>query len=345
LPFPDNPPKVKNNFNFERASMKLSDYSDQATVISKHYELRIDLGSILSRVSATLPTEHAEELIRDTGHGFEHGIQVAEYGLKIAPEDSGRESIALAALFHDICGVKFSGFTRENHAETGAETVNSILPGILSETESSYTDIEAVSGAVRFHTEDVIYFRSILDSKLTPKRYTVAAAVRDADTLDESLNVERIIRISEHFEQPIIRSDIPRMRRIAILFCENPTVVDSKQNDLLMFLLRNVTKGVDPDHYLLPTTKALLDDDILKKNMAAIRSGLFDYRYPGDFTDFTSLEKEMNEIIDLFSDFKKAGVENEAKSIIRKFADNGANYFFENDTLISAKLHAILHEN
>jgi HD superfamily phosphodiesterase len=310
-----------------RNESALKKYLSYAKEISKEYELRISLEKIITSLSDYLPSEHYHELINDSGHGFQHGLDTVKYALLISDTKDRREEIALAAFFHDICGINYDSFSRAKHHLRGSHLVKNILFKIINKEDRRLVDLDAITLAIKYHWQDVSYFLGTLKKALPAKKYSTCAIVRDADTIDEALNIKRIIKITETYKRALFNRDITPLERIAILLCEEEDIIGSKRNDLMMYLLRNVTKSLDIDHYLILRAKKFMNKDIYKKNIQSILGGIDEYKYRGDFRNKKEISSLLKEISKFYFELKDSNKLETAKNITRKYSQKGGTYF------------------
>lgn len=320
----------------------LEKYLSYARKISKEYELRINLEKIIISLGNYLSDEHYHELINDTGHGFQHGLDTVKYALLISNSKNCPEEIALAAFFHDICGIKHRSFSRAKHHSQGSRLIKNILPKIISEKEQKLIDSDAITLAIKYHWRDTAYFLNKLKKSLPTKQYSTCAIVRDADTIDEALNIKRIIRITETYKRILFNKNISTLERIAILLCEEEDIVDSKRSDLMMYLLRNITKSLDADHYLTLEAKKFMNKNIYKKNIQSILGGIDNYKHRGDFKNKKEISSLLEEVALLYFELKNNGKLKMAKNIVRKYSQKGSAYFEEQQPRLVAKLNKLV---
>ena len=292
----------------------------------------------LSRV-AELQGIHLQTLIDDEGHGFAHGVNTLKYALEIYDKDPtlqsdpriNKESLCIAALLHDINGLKISlpngTFLRDNHSETGSTLAEKLLNDILTPQEREIIDIEMVRYAISQHDKDCTAF--VEESS----RNRFAAAIRDADTIDEGMNIPRIVKITESYanehEKIAFKASISIWERIAILMTEEPAIRDAAENDLLMFLLRNVTKSIDPDHFVTAGAKQMMQQDMLQVNRKRILEGMRGYKYPGDYDphDEERINAVIDEVVRVYNILKVLSLIDEAKGIVQRYSGSGRQFF------------------
>lgn len=322
----------KNNNSLEK-------YLASAQEISRKHQLGIDLAKVIISLSHYLPNNHYRKLINDKWHGLEHGLDTAKYALLINHQKKLRDGIALSALLHDICGVRHGIFSRANHHLQGSRLIKKILPKIISKKEQALIDLDTIVSAIKYHWKNKEYFLETLKKTLPARKYLVCAIVRDADTIDEALNIERIIKITEAYKKSLLNKKISLMERIAILLCEEEDIIGSRRSDLMMYLLRNVTKGIDDDHYITPEIKKFINKNIYKKNVKSILKGIDKYKYPGNFNNKNEILNLMNDVSSLYFKLKDTGKLKTAKKITFGYSQKGSTYFEKHRLDLIAKLN------
>ncbi|MFA5928273.1 MAG: HD domain-containing protein [Candidatus Margulisiibacteriota bacterium] len=335
----------------------LARFIREASGISKTYYLSIDLGQVISNLEHALPSEHFQSLLTDQYHGFTHALTTVRYALELCTNTVLKNNVALGALLHDINGVECSLFSRDEHQYTGAELVvekfNQIIRFLDVTREIS---VEAVLTAVFRHQDDVAKFQGI---PMDVRDNIVSAIVRDADTIDEGMNIPRIVAITESYalkdnlglERPLYKVAYNKhtsdMERLAILLTEEASVRDAKENDLMMFLLRNITKSIDPANFVTAPAKMLMaNNSMYEKNLKAILESLDSYRFSGDYDRTFGGKKEIGlmlaRVSGLYNKFKTLGLMPKAKSIVERFTKNGRESFDLNKDALIGKLEALL---
>lgn len=229
----------------------------------------VKLGPLLKKIRDNKILEEVgldlEPLVKDGHHGFRHALEVAGIAAELAREEAkvgthvDFDVVALGALFHDIRAVK----DRKNHAQAGGF----LVPDILKKTGVSLTteQINAVAEVVKNHS------KSAHELANTSRE---SGIVRDADTYIEATDLRRIVEVSmTNFHRPFFNPDLNLEHRLKVLASESGAIVDAKENDALMYLLRNVTKDVDPAHYVTEAAKKRIANENLRdRNKAELLS-------------------------------------------------------------------------
>lgn len=315
----------------------------RAKEISRKWKLSLSLDEVIPKILNSLQEEHSEALVKDIDHGFFHTLMVVEYALKIAEKENfleHRNNIALGALLHDLFGVKTEIFTRKDHDVEGSKFIKLELPKILNIRDQSFFNIETIEKAALYHGFDVIDFQNTIQKKESKEIFMIAAIVRDADTLDETINVERIYNVSETYNRPLFFETISDLTRLAVLLTETSEIVARLENDTMMFLLRNVTKGLDEGHYVTKGAQSFLLEGLLEKNTKGILDGVDRYNdlHPKDITDKAKIKKLLDRMIKLYNEYKDKNLIIHAKIIVSKFTQQGVSYFNQNISVLEKEL-------
>ncbi|MCX5708519.1 MAG: methyltransferase domain-containing protein [Candidatus Omnitrophica bacterium] len=238
----------------------------------REFKKELDLEKFIIDLDRYIALGQYYQLLGDRGHGFEHGLSVAETSLKLAQAEEERGSpvdrtaLVLGAFLHDV----YSVVDRNNHEKAGADQARKILE------RSGFTEeiIEKAAQIIENHSEE----------SFLPSIPLEARIVRDADTLIEALDLERIRAVSmDTFKRPFFNPGLTIDRRMEILDTDARDKVEAPENDCLQFLLRNVTKGLDPGHYVTPgARKYIAASDLLQQNKSKILEYAKKYA-PGDF--------------------------------------------------------------
>jgi HD domain len=336
----------------------------QLQLLSDRYALSIELSEVLENFvmfcheNKMISPKHIQTLVEDEEHGFTHGINTVIEIMNIYHNDEAlqndpaitKEDLCLAALLHDVTGIKFKENgelvdLRDDHSETGSILIKNFLNSIY------YFDNELICAAILNHSDDLLL------KKIPIKEDTgfqFISAVRDADTIIEGMDILRTVKVTENIAlndneglpEPIYKTaydlTITEWKRIAILMTEETLIRDSKENDLLMFLLRNVTKSIDPDQFVTQGAKKIMAKDMYSINMAKILEGLKIYKLPGNYSSDEQMVGVINEVVDLYRELKRKNLIKEAKAIVGKYTHKDRAYFDRHISEITDKLEALL---
>jgi len=213
---------------------------------------------MLQTLQKELGYQHFNQLIADDGHGFNHAFFVVELSLELTENrpEIDTDTMVCGALLHDLDAV----INRNDHDVTGSERAKHIARCI----NSKKLNVEGVSYIVRSHNKKAF----------SGHWHYEAGIVRDADTLHEGLDLERIVSIGKKLRTPFYSPETYKNGlecRLNILINEDRSVIETKECDILMFLLRNVTKSVAPDGYVTEEArKFIMSVDVVEKNMAKL---------------------------------------------------------------------------
>ncbi|MFA6601165.1 MAG: LOG family protein [Candidatus Omnitrophota bacterium] len=263
--------------------------------------------------------EHVLKLIEDDGHGFKHMLAAAEMALELAQTEisQGRpvsmDIAGLGGFFHDV----YAPIDRKVHEQMGAETARAVLKK-LEIPSLGPEAVDAVAFAVEHHNDDPLQLASLPNQ--------TAAIVRDADTLLESLDLDRIARVSQQYNRAFFNPALSLKWRLRVLGTEDRETVEAPPNDALLFLLRNVTKGLHPGHYATQAAKDYVSrEDLLDVNRSKIRAlaEADGTAYPPD------VERVMDEVI---REYRKT--RNETRTATRA---SEASFFFKKTLMIGGK--------
>lgn len=231
--------------------------------MNREYELDIDLERLNEVLHDYLPADQLERWISDEGHGFPHSLQVVEMALQLAQTEQGDgkpidyASLVLGALFHDIYAVMPD---RGKHDTVGARQTEEIL----KRSGFSQEIIHRACSAVRNHRKK--------PSEFPPDAPIEARIVRDADTILETLDLERIRWVSMvDKKRDFFNPDLTIDDRMEVLASEDTLVTEHERIDCLQFLLRNVTKGLNPTWYLTTSARNRIEEaGLFERNMEKI---------------------------------------------------------------------------
>lgn len=153
---------------------------------------------------------------------------------------------------------------RENHEQKGS----GLAWAIVRSDRKSFRGVrpELVADVVAAHNFEPT-------DKKTAKLAVEAQVVRDADTLEEGLELDRIVWVSAQ-KGRVFYNDAFRDvdERLAVLRSEDRAVTEAERCDALMFLLRNVTKSIDPAWFVTDYAKNYLNRrNVAKQNMRRLR--------------------------------------------------------------------------
>ncbi|MFH1791009.1 MAG: aminotransferase class V-fold PLP-dependent enzyme [Candidatus Omnitrophota bacterium] len=253
----------KNSFQVNWFVAREKEYIAEARALMEKYSISLDAEWFFMGIKHNLPVAQYNAMLSDTGHGFRHALDVARYALEItAKEGAGgarvdKEAVVLGALLHDI----YSVIDRKGHAALGAGQSGSLLKAMRFPNETA----EKAAMAVMYHSYPA-------DSHFPEDLPFEAKIIRDADELDEALNVERLVWINmaqmgRKFFAPGITVD----ERIRILRQPEPEGAAAQNFDCLQYLVRCVTCGIDRRNYLTQAAaEYIVRDGVLGENRARI---------------------------------------------------------------------------
>ena len=240
----------------------LAIFEKELARINKQYS-SLDLMD-LTKVLHILDKTVVNKLVNDLGHGFNHTFFVLELVLNLAESDNHASKInhnllSCGALLHDVYVV----INRKNHGIKGGK----LARRIVEENKSDFPNVDpkAIEYIVVHHNEDTNFVW----------KYDEAKLVRDADTLHEGIDLDRIVWVSQQygkqFYNPEWRNNVDA--RLEVLGTEDPSITDEQGCDTLMFLLRNVTKSISPDWFVTDLAKKYIGDmKVLDKNKRQLQS-------------------------------------------------------------------------
>ncbi len=261
---------------------------------------QVSMRQLLERLREKLPPDQFTKLIEDRGHGAMHLMEVVEVAMRLAVAsaqsnpDLNYDIVLLGAFFHDVT----SSAQNKGHEETGAALAEEIARTL----GYSEHQIRLVGDAVRFHNEEHILLQRDIELQI----------VRDADTLVEGLNLERIVWVSiNQYKRPFYNLALKLAKRMTVLASDDPDIVDVPANDALMYLLRNVTKDLDAHHYLTQAAKeAVSRPELLERN----RAQLLELAETHDHDHLAAIERTIQDVMDSYWSRKATNVTSAIKS-------------------------------
>jgi hypothetical protein len=156
----------------------------------------------------------------------------------------------LGALFHDICAV----VDRENHEIAGSGLARALVR----------KNPRAFGGADPAEVADIV---ELHNQRPEPAHWPKEAKgeaklVRDADTLHEGIDLQRIVWVGEQRRRTFYSPQCGTLEeRLSVLESEDRKVTEAEKWDVLMFLLRNVTKSINPRWFVTDEARAYIKNE------------------------------------------------------------------------------------
>lgn len=328
--------------NTENNLTLLEKYLLRSHKITTKNNLKIDLRKIILSLKEILPENHFNTLLSDQGHGFHHGLDVVELALFLSSPNDSQEEIALSALFHDICGIQLDPFTRKEHPRQGSRLIKKILPKLLHENNPITIDSLSILSAIENHSQSLYSFLNTLKTILPAKGYRLCILIRDADTIDEAHNIPRLLRVSREYKQRLLKKRISLSERIAILLSEKEDILTPKETDLMTYLLRTITAGINPANYLTEEAQSFIQKDAYTNNVQKILAGIDTYPFLGDYTNKEEISTLIQDISLLYTSLKDSEKIESVKKIVIPYFEKNVSFFLQNKEELLKKLEPLL---
>jgi HD superfamily phosphodiesterase len=238
-------------------------FQQTAKAICKEHDGLIDLREVLRAMKAFLKDGHFNRLVNDLGHGLNHALSVVSLALELVRNEKrpiGRDLIACGSLLHDVYEV----VDRENHEGKGS----GVAWAVVRSAAGSFPNIDPLMVA------EIVASHNLAPDEMKNAGVCVEAqVVRDADTLEEGLNLDRIVWVSAQKGRAFYNDTFCDVdQRLAVLCSEDRAVTEAERCDALMFLLRNVTKSIDPAWFVTDYAKNYLNRrNVAKQNIHRLR--------------------------------------------------------------------------
>jgi hypothetical protein len=269
----------------------INDYLIRIKAIEQKYPyLTFNLPArLLKTVLIELNPEHVNKLVVDIGHGLNHAFFVMELALALA-EDLSKIDINLivcGSLLHDVYAV----MDRDQHEIFGSDISMRIIKSLNDDFAS--IDPVAIAYIVRTHN----------NREFSGPWKNEAEIVRDADTLHECLCMDRIVWIGLQKRTKFYNTNIYDNAieyRLKVLQSDDRTITEGKECDILMFLLRNVTKYTSDMAFVTMSARKYYQQNYsFESNLNQIRKYI--KIYISDPHEQVEATKLVNDIVSAFS--------------------------------------------